>query len=545
MARVDPLEPVHAYHDRSKHRPDRLARSLGYLDWATQPAPFRSYAPAERIPLLPALPRATVGPRATWDALGHLPPPAPLTLASLSDLFRHALGLSAWKQFRETRWALRVNPSSGNLHPTEAYLVAGPLDGACESPAVYHYAPDDHAFERRAVFAAEAWEASGEDSRETCFIVLSSIHWREAWKYGERAFRYCQHDLGHAMAALAIAAAGLGWHVELMPEWASGPVGQLAGLDRDDERGAAEPEEPGCLLRVGRQRRGVLARGDSQRFAAAVAAGQWFGRPSQLSPERIDWPAVDDVAEATRAGVQGATTTDPGGWAVIDARLSHDRGVDLRGLVLQRRSAQAFDPTGRVPLMEFERLLARTLHTEMAPWSSAWWSPRVHLAVFVHQVTGLDAGLYLLPRDSSAIERLERACAREFAWKPAGLRVPLLALASGDARVMARRLSCDQDIAGDSAFTLGMIAEFDRSLEEFGPTFYRHLFWEAGLIGQALYLEAEAAGLRGTGIGCYYDDAVHEALGVDTKAVQSLYHFTVGVPKEDQRLRTEPGYSGQ
>jgi len=26
------------------------------------------------------------------------------------------------------------------------------------------------------------------------------------------------------------------------------------------------------------------------------------------------------------------------------------------------------------------------------------------------------------------------------------------------------------------------------------------LFWEAGLLGQVLYLEAEAAGVRGTGI---------------------------------------------
>ena len=36
---------------------------------------------------------------------------------------------------------------------------------------------------------------------------------------------------------------------------------------------------------------------------------------------------------------------------------------------------------------------------------------------------------------------------------------------------------------------------------------YRRLFWECGLIGQVLYLEAEAAGVRGTGIGCFYDDA--------------------------------------
>jgi len=77
----------------------------------------------------------------------------------------------------------------------------------------------------------------------------------------------------------------------------------------------------------------------------------------------------------------------------------------------------------------------------------------------------------------------------------------------------------------------------------FGPSFYRQLFWESGIVGQVLYLEAEAAGARATGIGCFYDDPVHEALGITGHGFQSLYHFTVGRPVEDTRLRTEPGYA--
>ena len=104
-------------------------------------------------------------------------------------------------------------------------------------------------------------------------------------------------------------------------------------------------------------------------------------------------------------------------------------------------------------------------------------------------------------------------------------------------------MSCDQDIAADGFFSLGMLAEFDASLQEFGPSFYRHLFWETGVVGQRLYLAAEAAGARGTGIGCFYDDAVHQVLGLRGHAFQSLYHFTVGIPVEDTRLTTEPGYA--
>jgi hypothetical protein len=134
----------------------------------------------------------------------------------------------------------------------------------------------------------------------------------------------------------------------------------------------------------------------------------------------------------------------------------------------------------------------------------------------------------------------------EFLWEPTGdpggpsdrlfLLVPI------DCRHAANRLSCDQEIAEDGFFSLGMLASFE-SLRERGEWFYRRLFWECGLIGQVLYLEAEAAGARATGIGCFYDDPVHDLLGLRGQAWQSLYHFSMGMPLEDTRLTTEPGYA--
>jgi nitroreductase len=212
-------------------------------------------------------------------------------------------------------------------------------------------------------------------------------------------------------------------------------------------------------------------------------------------------------------------------------------------LVLQRRSAVAFDGVSTIGGATFFEMLSRVMPQSAAPWDALWWDARVHLAIFVHRVDGLAPGLYLLVRDPSAVDRLRAACGREFLWESIGDALPLYRLARGDCRAMARRLSCDQDIAADGFFSLGMIAEFDASLEAFGPSFYRHLFWESGVVGQQLYLEAEAAGARATGIGCFFDDPVHEVLGIADHRFQSLYHFTVGIPVEDTRLTTEPGYS--
>ncbi|MCP5117877.1 MAG: SagB/ThcOx family dehydrogenase, partial [bacterium] len=140
------LETVYSYHDRTKHHLNRYARSLGVMDWATQPHPFRRYkgAPLGRL----ELPEDAGEP--TYDSLfTKTRPPEPVTADNLSRLLYLSLALSAWKVLRrpdgtyDSRWSLRVNPSSGNLHPTEGYVICGPVEGLSETPAVYHYAPHE------------------------------------------------------------------------------------------------------------------------------------------------------------------------------------------------------------------------------------------------------------------------------------------------------------------------------------------------------------------------------------------------------------------
>ena len=48
------------------------------------------------------------------------------------------------------RWALRVNPSSGNLHPTEGWALIGGIAELGGAPGLFHYAPAEHGLERRA-----------------------------------------------------------------------------------------------------------------------------------------------------------------------------------------------------------------------------------------------------------------------------------------------------------------------------------------------------------------------------------------------------------
>jgi SagB-type dehydrogenase family enzyme len=516
------------YHQRSKHRPERYAPGPGYLDWASQPDPFRTFAGSERV-LLP-LRADGLATRYADLRCGRLPAPAPLTLENVGVLFELSLGLSAWKQYGGSRWALRCNPSSGNLHPTEGYLIAPALPGL---PAgLWHYASRDHALELRARSEGSLAFAGG------CFVALTSIHWREAWKYGMRAFRYCQHDCGHAIAAIACAASALGWQARLIAEPGDGELAALLGLERGEDFEGAEREVADCLLWVG-----AGASPPPAHLSGLLAGARWRGRANRLSDSHRPWADIDLAQAASRK-----PRTAPAAPFLPSPRppLAASR-LDLSAatLIRRRRSAVAFDGETSMAADAFFGMLDALLpRSGVPPWPAWDAAPAVHLALFVHRVEGLEPGLYLLLRDAAAQPALHAALRPDWLWQRLGpAHLPLFMLLPYDLRAAAAMISCNQDIAADSCFSLGMLGRLDDVPQ--APWRYRRRYWECGLIGQALYLEAEAAGLRGTGIGCFFDDQMHDLLGISGSEWQSLYHFTVGGPVEDTRLTTLPPYAGR
>jgi nitroreductase len=81
-----------------------------------------------------------------------------------------------------------------------------------------------------------------------------------------------------------------------------------------------------------------------------------------------------------------------------------------------------------------------------------------------------------------------------------------------------------------------MIGDLDRSATIHGDRGYRYVHFEAGAIGQRLYLAAEAIVAGATGIGAFYDDEVHRYLGLTSAQGQVIYHFAIGYPVPDPRI---------
>jgi nitroreductase len=306
-----------------------------------------------------------------------------------------------------------------------------------------------------------------------------------------------------------------------------------------------EAERPECLLAVYPQTHACLARTLPRAAIQAIAQGEWSGTPNILSPDHRSWPIIDEVEAATRKadGVASYLAATSAEWV---EPASADTPVLLRYLVHRRRSAVAMDGKTGVSRAAFYSMLQRCLpDARRFPFNALPWSPVVHLLLFVHRVQDVPPGLYLLIRDPTQKKEMQEAFGREFDWT--GLEgcpetLPIYGLAAGDCRKLAERVSCHQEIAADGAFAVAMLAEFEQPLRAYGPWFYRRLYWECGAIGQLLYLEAEAHGIQATGIGCFFDDPVHEVLGLRDRRYQSLYHFTLGEGVTDTRLTTLPPY---
>ncbi len=523
---------VFEYHERTKHSFQRFSASLDYLDWNNQPYPFRIFQGTTQFELkvsnqIPAL---------LYHELYNLNrQPNPFSISLISELLYHSLAISAWKNYLGNSWALRVNPSSGNLHPTEGYLILPAMKELATQPGVFHYNPSKHSLELRVEFAESDWQQLVKPFPSNSFFIgLSSIHWREAWKYGERAYRYCQINIGHAMAAIRYACSLLGWHCCLVDSMLDQELAKILGIDRFDEFQPNEYESPDLLLVISPTKISQSTNIPIE-IIENIATANWNGKANKLSQGHYIWEVIDRVTKASLK--QENQTFIPKKSSTLSSLPSN---ILAATIIRQRRSAVAMDGTTSISSALFFDMLKHLVPALCSvPWDVIPWNAMIHLGIFVHRVDGIKPGLYILVRDQEKKSFLQQVMKPEFVWSSLEkCELPLFLLEERDTQEEVIAISCSQAIAGNGVFSCAMLAEFSNPIETYGSHWYRQLFWETGMIGQILYLEAESKGIRGTGIGCFLDDPVHEIFGIKDYTLQSLYHFTVGGAVDDQRLTT-------
>ena len=167
-------------------------------------------------------------------------------------------------------------------------------------------------------------------------------------------------------------------------------------------------------------------------------------------------------------------------------------------------------------LPQLSAVLAASTQRLVADFSRASF---IQLYLYAHRVDGLASGVYRVWPKSAERDELT-----------------LEEIKLGDQRVVAAGLSLGQDLAGNACVAFSMIGDLERATRAHGERGYRYVHFEAGAIGQRLYLAAESFGLGATGIGAFYDDEVHRYLNIPPEQGQVVYHFAIGYPVPDPRL---------
>lgn len=131
---------------------------------------------------------------------------AGLSLAEVGQLLWAAQGITDARGHRTA-------PSAGALYPLELYLVATRVDGLAHG--VYHYHPQGHSLGHTAagdVHDALATAARSQSAMQqaAAVVVFTAVPARTEKKYGKRARRYVDIEVGHAAENLFLQAGSLG-----------------------------------------------------------------------------------------------------------------------------------------------------------------------------------------------------------------------------------------------------------------------------------------------------------------------------------------------
>jgi SagB-type dehydrogenase family enzyme len=224
-----PTEPdrLHeVFHANTKHvwsqSQENAERILRYLN--TERAIRETSANHKVYRLLPQieLPLATALHMPVSDTLARRVStrqfqPAALPLQQVSTLLQHALACNRDAESTQVPGAmlhLRSYPSGGGLYPLEVYPVL--LDVAGAPRAVSHYDPVHHRLtvlrdiSDLQTFSDVCLGDKGLVETASLLLLFTSIFERSTVKYGDRGYRLCLIEAGHAAQNVCLCAAAMG-----------------------------------------------------------------------------------------------------------------------------------------------------------------------------------------------------------------------------------------------------------------------------------------------------------------------------------------------
>ncbi|PJN35381.1 hypothetical protein CG717_03940 [Streptomyces sp. CB02613] len=403
----------------------------------------------------------------------------------------------------------RTGASSGARYPVELYLAHPGAAGL--AAGLFHYDPVHHALERlrtgdgtRRIMSV----LSGPSGQPPEYVLLlSSVLWRNAAKYGAFGYRLQSLDTGVVAAQAAAAAEATGLAASVRLRFDDEALDALLGL-------SPFAESVFAAIPLHRHADGLAHEASGMVHEASGGSPDWSGPVPECVPEPASIAHMPPLAEAAalhaaiRAGRPGdgpAAGELPANPVPADAvrQALPGRPLDPAEGFDGRRTVHGFRPDP-VPL----RVLGAVLATAGVPVAADPFGA-VRLAGVLRRVEGVTTGAYLHDRDGDAL-------------------VPTRSADAVRALIAAAKSPMLADECRTAAATLVPCADLRASIESRGDRSYRTSNIEAGMVAQRIALAAAAAGLE-SHVHCDFDpDGVRSALGLDGGRLQPLVVVTVG-----------------
>ncbi|ROR03277.1 SagB-type dehydrogenase family enzyme [Desulfosoma caldarium] len=475
-----------AYHERTAYR--RGALGGGFLDWNARPKVFKTYHGLPEVPL-------------SWDIEGSSKPffqvlfdPIPertghLDFKTLSRVLRLSYGITAQSGTGADAFYFRSVPSAGALYPCELYAA---VQGVRElDDGLYHY---DLARSRLVRLRSGSFLAS--KALPTAAFFITTMFFRSAWKYRDRAYRYCLLDAGHLVENALLVLRSEGFKACVYDRFNDAKLNAFLGVDTEREA---------CVAVIGLP---------SKAWAGEAAEPLNSAREFSLMDELRSWDPVQP--EACRLSPVDAVP-----HAILEAHRTTEGGAPLRGAGEKGAGEEAKDfvkEVRKIPRPEVlpeglsfaECVWRRRSHRNYVSarvtkenWQTLWHSLRldgalsscVQVIIACGETDGLPPGVYAW----NVVEEVAQEISGE------------------DIRRSSARACLDQGWLKQALFHVIFHVFWTSVHERFGPRGYRSAMLDAGRLGQRVYLASTALGLGCCGIGAYYDEEL-----------RSLFHLGSG-----------------
>ena len=436
--------------------------------------------------------------------------------------------------------------ATGALYPIELYVVC------CDIPpdlraGVYHFNPADFSLTQiRDGDYRQQLSATTADSRSVLespiSLILTSLAWRNAWKYQSRSYRHWFWDSGVIVANLLATTNAMGLISRLYMGFVDDTVNRLLCLESHKEAAIAI---------------GTISREEKEyTFSNGLLSGQLESeieipeisipniRPLSKGDE-IDYPEIWTLHEASKLfskeevkewtnrinynGKLFASESNEKDSSVSASGLLNRQPLlltyqnqqpnnipDLAEVILRRGSTRKFS-MAPVPLPTLSTILHSSTRGISIDFLQKTDYSLIDIYLISNNIQDLAPGGYFFNRKHGSLDKLKMNVSRQ----------------------MSGYLCLGQSLFSQASAVLFLMTDLQKVLEALGNRGYRASQFEAGIIAGKIYLAAYAQGIGASG-STFFDDAVTEFFS--PHAANKSTMIVVGIGKERISLVLEEFY---